>query len=141
MNSLKNYDVKNKYFLDEILQTTIASATSIMSRTENELRDNKTEVEKIIGSLFGKITYNWKIKVRNSALKGKYYNNLYYFQNMEELEYLFINKVVYDRVGIIPLYDKLESFFDEQGFEIYLVKKNGLNTLRISWEKYLDEKA
>lgn len=141
MNSLKNYDVKNKYFLEEILQTTVACAKSIMVRTEEELRNNKVEIEKVINSLFGKITYNWKIKVRNSAFKGKYYNNLYYFQNMEELEYLFINKMIYDKVGVVPLFDKLENFFEEQGFEIYLVKKNGLNTLRISWEKYFDEKT
>ena len=77
-NNLRN-EVKesNRYFLDEILQTTYAYRKQMDLKIERQLNSKKQELETQLNSVFGQVIYNWKMKVRNCALKGKNFANLF----------------------------------------------------------------
>jgi hypothetical protein len=139
-NQLKN-DVKepNRFFLDEILQTTYAYRKQIDLKIEKQLISKKMELEAQLNSVFGQVIYNWKMKSRNCALKGKNYANLFFFNKPEESDLFFIKNELYERIDLESPFLRLEKFFKDYGFEFKLVRKNGILLAQISWEKYFDE--
>ena len=76
MNNLKfKVEDKNKVFIDEIIQTTFASRIQLDLKIEKEIIEKKDDIEKQLNGVFSQVTYNWKMKVRNGALRGKYFSN------------------------------------------------------------------
>jgi hypothetical protein len=139
-NQLKN-EVKepNRFFLDEILQTTYAYRKQIDLKIEKQLISKKTELEAQLNSVFGQVIYNWKMKARNCSLKGKNYANLFFFNKPEESDLFFIKNELYEKIDLESPFLRLEKFFKDYGFEFKLVRKNGILLSQISWEKYFDE--
>ena len=90
-NNLRN-EVKesNRYFLDEILQTTYAYRKQMDLKIEKQLISKKVELDAQLNSVFGQVIYNWKMKVRNCALKGKNFANLFFFNKLRNT---FINSL------------------------------------------------
>ncbi len=141
-NNLKNkVDEKNRNFIDEILQTTYASRMQIDLNIEKDILEKKDEVEKQINNIFGQVTYNWKMKVRNSALRGKYYTNLFFFNNQQEADLFFIKNELYEKIGLTPPFLKLEQYFNSFGFDFKLLRKNGVLLAQITWEKYFEKEC
>jgi len=139
MNNLKyKIDEKNRVFMEEILQTTYASRMQIDLKIEKDISERRDEIEKQLNNVFGQVTYNWKMKVRNSALRGKYYVNLFFFNNQQESELFFIRNELYEKVGLVPPFVKLENYFISFGFDFRLLKKNGILLAQVSWDKYFD---
>ena len=129
---------KNRKFIDEILQTTYAFRKQIEMRLEKELISKRKEIEESLRNIFGQVTYNWKMKVRNNALRGKHYTNLFFFNKTEESELFFIKNDLYRKINLDPPYLRLEKYFNDFGFEFKLIKKNGILVAYLSWEKYFD---
>ena len=139
MSTNNNVMDKHKYFIDEILQTTIACRRQIDLQIEKKIIANRTILEEQLGNLFGQVTYNWKMKVRNSALKGKHYANLFFLNKPEESDLFFIKNELYEKAGLTPPFLQMEKFFNQFGFEFKLVRKNGVLVAQVNWEKYFDE--
>jgi len=139
-NQLKN-EVKetNRYFLDEILQTTYAYRKQIDLKIEKQLISKKEELNFQLNNVFGQVTYNWKMKVRNNALKGKNYANLFFFNKPEESDLFFIKNELYEKIELESPFLRLEKFFKDFGFEFKLLRKNGILLAQIGWEKYFEE--
>ena len=139
-NNLKN-EIKesNRYFLDEILQTTYAYRKQIDLKIERQLISKKLELETQLNSVFGQVIYNWKMKVRNCALKSKNFANLFFFNKPEESDLFFIKNELYEKMQLEAPFLRLEGFFKDFGFEFKLVRKNGILLAQISWEKYFEE--
>jgi len=139
-NNLKNkVDEKNRSFIDEILQTTYASRVQIDLNIERDILEKRDEIEKQLNSVFGQVTFNWKMKVRNNALRGKYYTNLFFFNNQQEADLFFIKNELYEKIGLIPPFLKLETYFNNFGFDFKLLRKNGVLLAQVSWEKYFEK--
>jgi len=130
---------RNRGFIDEILQTTYAYRKQIDLQIEKQVLGKKKELEEQLGSVFGQVTYNWKMKVRNNALKGKFYANLFFFNKQEESDLFFIKNELYEKAGLMPPFLQMEKFFNQFGFEFKLVRKNGVLVAQVNWEKYFDE--
>lgn len=81
-NNLLRNEVKesNRYFLDEILQTTYAYRKQMDLKIERQLLLKKMELDAQLNSVFGQVIYNWKMKARNCALKGKKLRQSFLFQ-------------------------------------------------------------
>lgn len=138
-NNLKNkVEERNRIFLDEILQTTYASRVQIDLNIEKDIMEKKDDIEKQLNGIFGQVTYNWKMKVRNSALRGKYYCNLFFFNNQQESDLFFIRNELYEKIKLIPPFLRLEQYFNGFGFDFKLIKKNGILLAQISWDKYFE---
>ena len=139
-NNLRN-EVKesNRYFLDEILQTTYAYRKQMDLKIEKQLISKKIELDAQLNSVFGQVIYNWKMKVRNCALKGKNFANLFFFNKPEESDLFFIKNELYEKMQLEAPFLRLEGFFKDFGFEFKLVRKNGILLAQISWEKYFEE--
>jgi hypothetical protein len=139
-NNLRN-EVKesNRYFLDEILQTTYAYRKQMDLKIEKQLISKKVELDAQLNSVFGQVIYNWKMKVRNCALKGKNFANLFFFNKPEESDLFFIKNELYEKMQLEPPFLRLEAFFKDFGFEFKLLRKNGILLAQISWEKYFEE--
>ena len=139
-NNLRN-EVKesNRYFLDEILQTTYAYRKQMDLKIEKQLISKKVELDAQLNSVFGQVIYNWKMKVRNCALKGKNFANLFFFNKPEESDLFFIKNELYEKMQLEAPFLRLEGFFKDFGFEFKLVRKNGILLAQISWEKYFEE--
>jgi len=101
--------------------------------------EKRDEMEKQLNSVFGQVTYNWKMKVRNNALRGKYYTNLFFFNNQQEADLFFIKNELYEKIGLVPPFLKLEQYFNNFGFDFKLLRKNGILIAQVSWEKYFDK--
>ena len=140
-NNLLRNEVKesNRYFLDEILQTTYAYRKQMDLKIERQLLSKKAELDAQLNSVFGQVIYNWKMKARNCALKGKNYANLFFFNKPEESDLFFIKNELYEKIDLESPFLRLEKFFKDYGFEFKLVRKNGILLSQISWEKYFDE--
>lgn len=139
-NNLKNrVDEKNRNFIDEILQTTYASRLQIDLNIEKDIMDKRDDIEKQLNSVFGQVTYNWKMKVRNNALRGKYYTNLFFFNNQQEADLFFIKNELYEKIGLTPPFLRLDQYFTGFGFDFKLLRKNGILLAQVSWEKYFDK--
>jgi len=139
-HNLKNkVEEKNRSFIDEILQTTFASRVQIDLNIERDIMEKKDEIEKQLNSVFGQVTYNWKMKVRNNALRGKYYTNLFFFNNQQEADFFFIKNELYEKIGLVPPFLKLENYFNNFGFDFKLLRKNGILLAQVSWEKYFEK--
>lgn len=130
---------KNRKFMDEILQTTFAFRKQMDIKIEKQMMSKKKEVEEQLNSLFGQVTYNWKMKVRNNALRGKNYTNLFFFNKQEESDLFFIKNELYRKIGLEPPFIRLEKFFDDFGFDFKLIKKNGVLVAHLSWDKYFED--
>ena len=139
-NNLKNkVEEKNRTFIDEILQTTYASRLQIDLNIEKDIMEKRDEMDKQLNSVFGQVTYNWKMKVRNSALRGKYYSNLFFFNNQQEADLFFIKNELYEKIGLTPPFIRLDTYFTNFGFDFKLLRKNGVLLAQVSWEKYFDK--
>lgn len=139
-NNLKNkVEERNRIFIDEILQTTYASRLQIDLNIEKDILEKREEIEKQLNNIFGQVTYNWKMKVRNSALRGKYYTNLFFFNNQQEADLFFIKNELYEKIGLVPPFLRLEQYFESFGFDFKLLRKNGVLLAQVSWEKYFDK--
>ena len=139
-NNLKNkVEEKNRSFIDEILQTTYASRVQIDLNIEKDILEKREEIEKQLNSVFGQVTFNWKMKVRNNALRGKYYTNLFFFNNQTEADLFFIKNELYSKIGLIPPFLRLEQYFSNFGFDFKLLRKNGILLAQVSWEKYFEK--
>ena len=139
-NNLKNkVEEKNRSFIDEILQTTYASRLQIDLNIEKDILEKRDEIEKQLNSVFGQVTYNWKMKVRNNALRGKYYTNLFFFNNQTEADLFFIKNELYSKIGLTPPFLRLEQYFNNFGFDFKLLRKNGILLAQVSWEKYFEK--
>jgi hypothetical protein len=79
------------------------------------------------------------MKVRNCALKGKNFANLFFFNKPEESDLFFIKNELYEKMQLEPPFLRLEAFFKDFGFEFKLLRKNGILLAQISWEKYFEE--
>jgi len=138
-NNLKNkVEEKNRYFVDEILQTTYASRLQLDFKIEKEINEKRDEIEKQLNSVFGQVTYNWKMKVRNSALRGKCFTNLFFFNNQQEADLFFIKNELYEKVRLTPPFVRLEQYFTGFGFDFKILRKNGILVAQISWDKYFE---
>jgi len=141
-NNLKNkVDEKNRYFIDEILQTTYASRIQLDLKIEKEISEKRDDIDKQLNSVFGQVTYNWKMKVRNSALKGKYFSNLFFFNNQSDADLFFIKNELYEKVKLVPPFVRLENYFNGFGFDFKILRKNGVLLAQISWDKYFENEA
>ncbi len=141
-NILKNkVEEKNRTFIDEILQTTYASRVQIDLNIEKDIMEKRDEIEKQLNSVFGQVTYNWKMKVRNNALRGKYYANLFFFNNQQEADLFFIKNELYEKIGLNPPFLKLDTYFTNFGFDFKLLRKNGILLAQVSWEKYFEKEV
>jgi len=129
---------RNRGFIDEILQTTYAYRKQIDLQIEKQVLGKKKELEEQLGSVFGQVTYNWKMKVRNNALKGKFYANLFFFNKQEESDLFFIKNELYEKINLEPPFLRLETFFKNYGFDFKLLRKNGILVAQVSWEKYFE---
>jgi len=140
MNNLKfKVEDKNKVFIDEIIQTTFASRIQLDLKIEKEIIEKKDDIEKQLNGVFSQVTYNWKMKVRNGALRGKYFSNLFFFNNPQEADLFFIKNELYEKVGLVPPFNRLEQYFNSFGFDFKLIRKNGILVVQISWEKYFEK--
>ena len=81
------------------------------------------------------------MKVRNSALRGKYYTNLFFFNNQQEADLFFIKNELYEKIGLVPPFLRLEQYFENFGFDFKLLRKNGVLLAQVSWEKYFEKDA
>jgi hypothetical protein len=108
-------------------------------KIERQLISKKLELETQLNSVFGQVIYNWKMKVRNCALKGKNFANLFFFNKPEESDLFFIKNELYEKMQLEPPFLRLEGFFKDFGFEFKLLRKNGILLSQISWEKYFEE--
>jgi len=139
-NNLKNkVEERNRHFIDEILQTTYASRIQLDLKIEKEILEKRDEIEKQLNGVFGQVTYNWKMKVRNSALKGKYFTNLFFFNNQSEADLFFIKNELYEKIKLTPPFMRLEQYFTTFGFEFKLLRKNGILLAQVCWEKYFEK--
>ena len=129
---------KNRGFIDEILQTTYAFRKQIDLQIEKQITGKRKEIEDQLSSIFGQVTYNWKMKVRNNALRGKYYANLFFFNKQEESDLFFIRNELYEKVELEPPFLRLENFFKGYGFDFKLLRKNGILVAQVCWDKYFD---
>ena len=136
---MSNIQEKNKYFIEEILQTTISCRRQIDLQIEKKIIANRDVLEEQLNNIFGQVTYNWKMKVRNSALKGKHHANLFFLNKPDESDLFFIKNELYAKAGLEPPFLQLERFFSQFGFEFKLVRKNGVLVAQVNWEKYFDE--
>lgn len=129
---------RNRGFIDEILQTTYAYRKQIDLQIEKQIMGKRKEIEDQLGSVFGQVTYNWKMKVRNNALRGKFYANLFFFNKQDESDLFFIKNELYEKVGLEPPFLRLENFFKGYGFDFKLLRKNGILVAQVCWEKYFE---
>jgi hypothetical protein len=121
-------------FISEIVQTTQHGINSSGKHNEPEIKKNLISKRDV---LYNKITFEWKEKIRKSALKGRTHCYIYFMKKEEDYE-LLTNRGIYEYLNVNPLFGKLRKFFGDENFNFHVFRDDKFGWVAsVSWKHHL----
>jgi len=131
-------------FLNEILQTTQASYTQVQISREKNKDKYIAQLNDDISNLSKRILFRWKIKVRNSAIKGRSNAYIYFLKNSKDQFLIRGTKAdgltFFKNEGVPVVLENIKKVIQPEGFEVEtkLVPKFGF-VVDLSWGHHFEK--